>query len=144
MCCWAERKIKKEKNLLFFVRFTLSLQRLVLQKADNRVAKCCLPNGVSVQIKRETGENPVQSRCCELRKIVPISLLPLPVKGGKVIGRSESEDLQDKLTLICPRGKDAGRYLFFILFYANFSRAYACCSRACPMLAIFLFREGAE
>ena len=95
-------------------------------------------------IKRETGENPVQSRCCELRKIVPISLLPLPVKGGKVIGRSESEDLQDKLTLICPRGKDAGRYLFFILFYANFSRAYACCSRACPMLAIFLFREGAE
>ena len=38
-------------------------------------------------IKRETGENPVQSRCCELYKIISISLLPLPMKGGKVIGK---------------------------------------------------------
>jgi|GEM_PF-2619709 len=72
------------------------------------------------RIKRETGEIPVQSRCCKLHKIVPFNLLPLPLRVGRRLERGESEDLQDKLTLICSRGKDASRYLFFILFLCDF------------------------
>ena len=72
------------------------------------------------RIKRETGAIPVQSRCCKLHKIVPFNLLPLPLRAGRRLERSKSEDLQGKLTLICPRGKDASRYLFIILFICDF------------------------
>ena len=47
-------------------------------------------------MKRESGENPEQSRCCVLIRSAVQSHLPLPYnEGGKANSKSESEDLQN-------------------------------------------------
>ena len=75
-------------------------------------------------MKRESGENPEQSRCCVLRKsAVHSTHLPLPYdEGGKANSQSESEDLQDQESVYCvlfSRGKRHGDFSLFIICDVN-------------------------
>ena len=64
------------------------------------------------RMKRESGESPEQSRCCEFH-VRCIILVPLSFrKDGKAIHREQSEDLQDKVEKLSIRGKWAVRKWF--------------------------------
>ena len=68
-------------------------------------------------MKRESGENPEQSRCCVLIRSAVQSHLPLPYnEGGKANSKSESEDLQstrERIRTLFFRGKGALSMLFY-------------------------------
>lgn len=76
------------------------------------------------RMKRESGENPEQSRCCVLRKKLFNPHLPLPYdEGGKANSRSESEDLQSHESVfcaLCSRGKRLGELRF--IHYRNMNK----------------------
>ena len=68
-------------------------------------------------MKRESGENPEQSRCCVLIRSAVQSHLPLPYnEGGKANSKSESEDLQnirEYVKALFFRGKGTLSMLFY-------------------------------
>ena len=72
-------------------------------------AKSCSETSVARErMKRESGESPEQSRCCEPH-LYGLSLLtspPLPnLRWEGKVNRGKSEDLQDRSHASCFRGK---------------------------------------
>ena len=88
----------------------LSLSRIGLQLSHTREA-----------IKRESGVNPEQSRCCKLHKKVPRILKATDYDDWEGLGyRSKSEDLQNvKSSTVAfeERAAVRMRYLFINMFF---------------------------
>ncbi len=64
-----------------------------------------------LSMKRESGANPGQSRCCELfLKIKPSPYATAEINGGKAVYQSKSEDLQDLSTFESSRTDTRGTF----------------------------------
>lgn len=78
-------------------------------------------------MKREAGENPGQSRCCELHFRVGTIYLPLSFIGGKaVFTGSKSEDLPNPIVFLrlSRKSRNKGDYLFLSPLHFSLKPSY--------------------
>ena len=72
-------------------------------------------------MKRESGESPEQSRCCEFHARCIILVHCSSERTGRRCTGNESEDLQNKVEKLSIRGKWAVRKWFKIIFIYSMS-----------------------
>lgn len=90
-----------------FKFFIVSLRCFVLHKSP-----------LETQIKRETGANPVQSRCCNFHKwFLLIQRKPLPYMVGRRVKRNKPEDLQNESIAHIAFEEEHGSLFYFIIIY---------------------------
>ena len=73
------------------------------------------------RMKRESGESPEQSRCCEFHARCIILVHCSSERTGRRCTGNESEDLQNKVEKLSIRGKWAVRKWFKIIFIYSMS-----------------------